>query len=43
MADLLSRVENYINYKETWKFAIGIEMPKLNLVKESSLKMKDDE
>lgn len=42
MADLLSRVQKYINSGETLKFAAKIEMPELNLVKKSSLKRKDD-
>lgn len=43
MADLLSKVEKYINSEEILKFAVGIEVPELKPVKESSLKRKEDE
>lgn len=40
IVELLSRVEKYMNSKETLKFAPRIEVPELNRIKEHSLKRK---
>lgn len=43
MTTLLNKVEKYINSDETLRFAVGIEMPKVEPIAEPFMKRKNDE